>query len=410
MNKERLQELAKKYLDGTATEAEKEALHSWYDTANDEELEMVFINRNETTEHIQDRILVGIKQKMITGQGEFDQQEEKPSVPMIKRKRPAVWLAAAAVTGIIAFGAWFFMYQYNNTQPLANKEKATPAPQQHDVQPGSDKARLQLADGTVMVLEEVKDGDIQTANGITIKKQNGQLVYDASASTQNGGVSYNMITTPRGGQYHVVLPDGSKVWLNASSTLRFPTAFEGKERRVQLTGEAYFEVAKNRNMPFIATTNNTEIEVLGTHFNVNAYSDEDAIRTTLLEGSVKVGNRQSAIANNQSTAKRNSVILKPGEQAVVTGNSPLTIDHSPDIEEAIAWKNGMFQFNETGIPAIMRQVSRWYNVEIAYEGALPNRYFSGEIPRNVSLSKMLQLLELSDVHYRMEGNRIIVMH
>ena len=405
MNKERLQELAKKYLDGTATEEEKQALHNWYDTANDEEIEMVFINRNETAEDIPDRIFAGIRQKMLVDPGENEKPDEMAGMPVIKRNRPAVWLAAAAAIGIIVLGAWFFMGRYNN-RPLANKEKTTPASHQQDVQAGSDKARLQLADGRVMVLEDVKDGAIQTTNGITIKKQSGQLLYDASAAEQKGEVSYNTISTPRGGQYHVVLPDGSKVWLNASSSLRFPTAFTGKERRVQLTGEAYFEVAKNKSMPFIANVNNTEVEVLGTHFNINAYNDESTVKTTLLEGSVKV---RSEVGSGKLEAQT-TAILKPGEQAVIVKNSSLIIDHSPDIEQTMAWKNGMFQFNQTDIPAIMRQVSRWYDVEIAYEGALPVRYFSGEIPRDVPLSKMLQLLELSEVHFKMEGQKIIVLH
>lgn len=412
MNKERLQELAKKYLDGTATEAEKQALHNWYNTADDEELEMVFINRNESAGDIQDRIFSGIRQKMVKEPGEYEPVEIAP-LHRINRKRPVTWLAAAAIVGILVLGAWFFISRYNNTLSVAAKEKNTPAYQKYEVQAGSDKARLQLADGTVMVLEDVKDGAIKTDNGITIKKQNGQLFYDASIAKKNGQVSYNTISTPRGGQYQVVLPDGSKVWLNASSSLRFPTAFTGKERRVQLNGEAYFEVAKNRNMPFIATVNNTEVEVLGTHFNIMGYDDEQAVKTTLLEGSVKV---QSAIGTGSTGNKKQSVVLKPGEQAIAlaspltTHRSPLIIDRSPDIEQEMAWKNGMFQFNETDIPAIMRQISRWYNVEVVYEKDVPLRYFSGEIPRDVPLSKMLQLLELGGLHFKMEDNKIIVNH
>jgi transmembrane sensor len=415
MNKERLQELAKKYLDGTATEAERQALHTWYDTADDDEIEMVFINRNETADNIQNNIFAGIRQKIVREPGEYDQPVEKNSIPMIKRKRPAVWLAAASIIGILALGAWFFISRYNSNPQLANKEKNAPAHQQPDVQPGSDKARLQLADGRVMILEDVKDGAIQTDNGITIKKQNGQLLYDASVAQQHAEASYNVISTPRGGQYQVVLPDGSKVWLNASSSLRFPTVFTSKERRVQLTGEAYFEVAHNAQKPFIVNVKDKEeVTVLGTHFNINAYEDENAIHTTLLQGSVKVatGNRPSYARPLEGAAegRKQSAILKPGEQVSLSESYELSKPIPVQTEEVMAWKNGMFQFNETDIPSIMRQISRWYNVEVDYSKNIPVRYFSGEIPRDVPLSKMLQLLELGGLHFKMEGNKIIVSH
>jgi transmembrane sensor len=415
MNKERLQELAKKYLDGTATEAERQALHTWYDTADDDEIEMVFINRNETADNIQNNIFAGIRQKIVREPGEYDQPVEKNSIPMIKRKRPAVWLAAASIIGILALGAWFFISRYNSNPQLANKEKNAPAHQQPDVQPGSDKARLQLADGRVMILEDVKDGAIQTDNGITIKKQNGQLLYDASVAQQHAEASYNVISTPRGGQYQVVLPDGSKVWLNASSSLRFPTVFTSKERRVQLTGEAYFEVAHNAQKPFIVNVKDKEeVTVLGTHFNINAYEDENAIHTTLLQGSVKVatGNRPSYARPLEGAAegRKQSAILKPGEQVSLSESYELSKPIPVQTEEVMAWKNGMFQFNETDIPSIMRQISRWYNVEVDYNKNIPVRYFSGEIPRDVPLSKMLQLLELGGLHFKMEGNKIIVSH
>lgn len=411
MNKETLLELAQKYLAGTATEEEKQALHNWYDTADDGEVEMVFSSQQQAGENVKDRIFSRIQQQMHTTAEEKSGREEGKVIPVVRRQKPLAWLAAAAMAGVIATGSFFLLNRSNNTTTVAGKEKPATAAKKEDVLPGSDKAKLKLGDGRVIILEDVKDGAIQQTAGITIRKVDGRLLYDATAAPAGEGtVTFNTISTPRGGQYQIILPDGTKVWLNASSSLHFPTAFTGKQRRVELTGEAYFEVAKNKQLPFIAAINNTEIEVLGTHFNIMGYDDEQAIRTTLLEGSVKV------IANAKEatgTASPVSRVLAPGQQASV----PLQSNRSSAIqvqtvlvEESIAWKNGVFLFNKTDIPTIMRQVSRWYDVEIAYEEAVPARYFTGEIPRDVPLGKMLQLLQLSDVSFRLEGKKIIVLH
>lgn len=421
MNKDTLLELAKKYLDGTATEEEKQALHNWYDTADDGEIETVFSNRPEAAENVEDRIFSRIQRQMHPESEEYNDPEIS-GIPVIKRRRPAAWLAAAAMAGIIACGAVFFLNRSNNDKTIAGKEKPVSPAKKEDVLPGSDKAKLVLGDGTVVILEDEKDGAIQQTAGITIKKHNGQLLYDASApSAKTGEVTFNTISTPRGGQYHVILPDGSKVWLNASSSLHFPTAFTGKERRVELTGEAYFEVAKNKQMPFIAAVNNAEVEVLGTHFNIMGYDDEQMMKTTLLEGSVRVkaGSMKPEVGSQTSDFRpQTSAFLKPGQQASISTksnqSSPIPVQtiqvQTVDVDEAVAWKNGMFQFNNTDIPTIMRQVSRWYDVEVAYENTMPVRSFSGEIPRNVPLTKMLQLLDLSDVRFRVEGKKIIVLH
>ncbi|HEY1202426.1 MAG TPA: FecR domain-containing protein, partial [Niastella sp.] len=203
-------------------------------------------------------------------------------------------------------------------------------------------------------------------------------------------------------------PDGSRVWLNAASSLRSPIAFIGNDRRVELTGEAYFEVAKDAHKPFHVITPTQDVEVLGTHFNVNAYENEPAVKTTLLEGSVKVN--QLAIDNKQLAKKaERSVVLKPGEQAALSrAHSPLTIAHSPDMEEVMAWKNGFTIFNKADLKSIMRQVERWYNVDVVYEGDIPQRTFTGGIERSARLSELLRLLEVSKVKFRVEGNRLIV--
>jgi ferric-dicitrate binding protein FerR (iron transport regulator) len=200
------------------------------------------------------------------------------------------------------------------------------------------------------------------------------------------------------------LPDGTQVWLNAASSLRFPTVFSGKTREVQLSGEGYFEVTHDTKKPFItnilsAKGNGGRVEVLGTHFNINAYEDENTIKTTLLEGKVKV----SSMVNGQWS------ILKPGEQAIASSHSPLTIDHSPDLMQVIAWKNGFFEFNNMPLPAIMRQISRWYDVDVSLEASYPNKRFGGRISRKLNLSNIISMLETYGVHFKMENGKLTVV-
>lgn len=273
-----------------------------------------------------------------------------------------------------------------------------------DVLPGGDKARLELADGSVVILEQVNNGSLQEQGGTKIVKQDGRLIYNAAQGNQSGEISYNKISTPKGGQYHIILPDGSKVWLNAESSLRFPTAFMGNERLVELTGEAYFEVARlaipsagaSKLVPFKVQTNKVNIEVLGTHFNVMAYVNEKAVNTTLLEGSVRV---------SQLTT-RNSQLLKPGQQAKVNGSIQLV---NVDTEEVVAWKNNLFQFNGADIQTVMVQIERWYDVEVDYEGQIPSKHFTGIISRNINASKVLDMLELTGgVKFEIKGKKISV--
>jgi ferric-dicitrate binding protein FerR (iron transport regulator) len=232
---------------------------------------------------------------------------------------------------------------------------------------------------------------------MVVKQSNGQLAYN----TQNEKpteVLYNTLTTPRGGQYQLVLPDGSKVWLNAASAISYPTAFTGSERKVEIKGEAYFEIAKNTAMPFIVKVNDAQVQVLGTHFNINAYSDEDAIKTTLLEGAVKV------------TKDAASTLLKPGQQAILGRSSnEIRVQENTDLDAVLAWKNGYFSFNQTDLATIMRQIARWYDVDIVYSDKVPERRFGGEIPRNTNAAEVLKMLEESKVHFRIEGRKVIVL-
>jgi ferric-dicitrate binding protein FerR (iron transport regulator) len=254
-----------------------------------------------------------------------------------------------------------------------------------------------------VVLDSTNNGAITKQGNVTvIKLDDGQLSYKRSASTTSSTISYNTVSTPRGGQYQLVLTDGTKVWLNAASSLRFPTSFIGNDRRVEITGEAYFEVAHDNKKPFFVAVADMNVEVLGTHFNINAYPDERTIKTTLLEGAVKV------------ESQNQSALLVPGEQARLL-NAPLedgnrrlqTINHV-DLEQVVAWKNGKFQFNQASVETIMRQVSRWYDVEVVFEGPIPDKRFNGKMYRNVNASQVLSILEEGGIHFRIEGNKVTV--
>jgi len=308
--------------------------------------------------------------------------------------KPWIRFAAAVVLILIISGIFYRAENRSNEKKTATL--LLPSKKAEAVVPGGNHARLIMADGTTLVLDSIQNGKIQQGSA-TISKQDGMLVYDGKMHANAAmPVTYNTLTTPRGGQYQVVLPDGSKVWLNASSSLRFPTAFTAKERNVDLTGEAYFEIAKNKEKPFHVNVNGMQVEVLGTHFNINAYADENSIKTSLLEGSVKI--------------KRGNMsgLLKPGQQGILEDNNNDLKINRADMDEVVAWKNGLFQFDGAGIKTIMLEISRWYNMEIVYEGKVPERSFVGKISRDAQLSDVLKILELSNVKFKVEGRKIIV--
>jgi len=279
-------------------------------------------------------------------------------------------------------------------QSLANHYK--------DLPPGTNKAVLTLADGSTIVLDSAKHGRIASQRNAVIKEdENGKVVYEATDEVQNPAapaetIAMNMLATPRGGQYQVVLPDGTRVWLNAASSLRYPTAFTGNERRVELTGEAYFEVSKDPSKPFNVKTSTQTVTVLGTHFNINSYTDEGATKTTLLEGSVRVTGNAGQ-----------SVKIKPGQQAINTLNS-IEINGNANIDEAVAWKNGKFVFSNTDLQTIMRQLSRWYDVDVEYQGKTAQKHYMGRISRNVPVSQIFEILKTSGLNFTINGRKIIV--
>src|SRR6185312_9956911 len=321
---------------------------------------------------------------------------QKESFPSAKiRKMPQQWWAAAAILLLFASGGYLFLNHENSKTQVASIHNNVPV---NDAAPGGNKAILTLANGSKIVLNNVKNGALtQQGNTKVVKLDDGKLAYQSDETTAPIAVEYNTVSTPRGGQYQLTLADGSKVWLNAESAITFPTAFTGNERKVTIKGEAYFEVAHDASKPFQVTVNGMQVAVLGTHFNINAYDDEGNTKTTLLEGSVKV---------SKGNLHR---IIVPGEQAVINNLSDIiNVNNDANLDAVIAWKNGKFYFDHSNIRTVMNQISRWYNVDIEYSGNV-SKIFGGTISRNVSASNVFRILEATGgVHFKIEGKKVIV--
>ncbi|HEX3165783.1 MAG TPA: FecR domain-containing protein [Chitinophagaceae bacterium] len=316
-----------------------------------------------------------------------------PVVPLMKRN----WfrLAAAAVFVLAVIGVYLLVNQQPVELPVAKSDQHIT----NDILPGGNKAVLTLSTRSDINLESVSNGTIVTEGGTKISKLNdGQLVYNILEEKPTQ-VLYNTVTTPRGGQYQLLLADGSKVWLNSASSIRFPVSFVGNERRVEVSGEAYFEVAKDPSRPFkVDVDGKNEIEVLGTHFNINSYADEGSIKTTLLEGSVKV----------TSLTTHESKLITPGQQAQLNTDGQITISKA-DPDKVMAWKNGYFNVDGADTKTVMQLFSRWYDVDVVYEGAIPQREWGGDIEKNLKLSQMLKILEKNNLHFRLEGRKLMVL-
>lgn len=308
----------------------------------------------------------------------------------VVRRRRLVYgsLAAAVVAGMIATGVYMFQ-PGKQAAPVA-------AVRQKPLLPGSDKAMLTLADGTVIPLDSASNGALAQQGSTQITNRNGALSYN-NAGNQAGEVMYNTVKTPHGGQYQLTLADGSRVWLNAASSIRFPTAFTGRERVVEITGEAYFEVAQQAEMPFRVQVNDVQVNVLGTSFNIMAYSDEQAIKTTLVDGAVQLKHGNS------------SSVLKPGLQATLSAKDDHFVIAAADMEQTLAWKEGKFRFRNTNIRTIMRQLSRWYDIDVSYQGDVSDIDLTGVISRREEAGKLLKALEATQrVQFGVNGNNVTV--
>lgn len=382
MTREEYKILYDKYNSGKCTTKEVETLENYQDGIDldlNEWDEQLMGNPNQIKESIKTDLFNAIQSR--------------------NRKRiilTRTWYAAAATIILVLSSALYFI-TFNKTKPVLVITESQRF--KNDVSPGDNRAVLTLDDGSQINLDEAQNGVLASDNNIAIKKTGkGKLEYSAGKNLVKV-VKYNTLSTPIGGQYQIALPDGSKVWLNSGSSIRYPTAFVGSERIVELNGEAYFEVSKNKKMPFIVRTNKAmDIKVLGTEFNVMAYENEKNINTTLIEGSVEVL-KGSGIT-----------LLEPGQAAVLNkGTGKINVSEA-DVEDAIAWKNGYFMFANEDIESIMRKVSRWYNIDVIYQGNLNNKDFVGTIPRDKKISEILKMLELTGaVHFKIDGRRVTVM-
>lgn len=382
--------IIKKYTEGKATAEEIHFLNLYYEN---------FENQPELLESKseEERTAIGEDMRVKIMERTVFQQNEKGKVISIVSKN---WYKVAAVASVILL-LFVGMYFLKPTRSKEIAKNIAPVkPLKNDVAPGGNKAILTLADGSTIVLDSLENGSVaQQGNSKIIKLNDGKLAYEVArgGKQKTQKVAYNTVSTPRGGQYQLTLSDGSKVWLNAASSITFPTAFTGNKREVSITGEAYFEVAHNALMPFDVKVGNIKVKVLGTHFNVNAYDDEDAIKTTLLQGSVKVSKGNE------------DILIVPGEQARVNkASAKITVKKNIDLEEVVAWKNGLFQFDQAGIKTIMRQIARWYDIDVEFEGGLPDKKYDGKIYRNVNASQVLKILEEGGIHFKIENKKVIV--
>lgn len=395
----RLTHLYQRYIDNTCTEAEREELLLM--AAENPEDESIIGLMDGTWDKIEaEKLTFPTADKVLHN---ILSDYQRPIVKKISWYRYFGTLAAMVTMAIIGI----YFYQKNNVNPSLQSHIA-------NIPAGKNRATLTLANGTVINLDHAKNGELAEQSGITITKTaEGQILYNINEADEKKNatpneLTYNTITTPRGGQYQVNLPDGSTIWLNAASSLKYPLAFGKDQRRVELTGEAYFEVAKvmtnqqdvkvkAQKKPFIVVTANQQVEVLGTHFNINSYADENNTKTTLLEGAVRV----TTLGN-----QRASSVLKPGQQSALN-NTALTT-YNVDTEEVVAWKNGYFYFNESDLGSIMRQLSRWYDIDVVFEGRSPADLFHFKVQKDQSLSEILKIFEINGINLKIEGRKLIV--
>jgi transmembrane sensor len=363
--------LLEKYKAGTITDAEKAVLDKWYlHVAADSAEELSDEDRLQTFDNVLHHL------------------EEVIAEKRIRRLWPRIATVAASILFFLSVGGYFY---FNRTQPV-QMAAIKPGTFKNDALPGN-KAILTLANGQKIVVNEAKNGTIAQQGTTNISKTaNGNIVY-APGST-DAVIVYNTYTIPRGGGKHsLVLADGTLAVLDAGSSIRYPTAFTGKDRKVEVSGQVYFEVVHNSAQPFFVRAKGQTIEDIGTHFNINAFDDEPGVKTTLLEGRIKV----------------TGILLKPGQQAVQSDNGKLSILDNVNTEEVVAWKNDLFMFtNNTTLPVVMKQLSRWYDLEVLYQGKGKVYHFGGDMPRNSKLSEILKILAYSGVQFSVDGKKIIV--
>ncbi|SFD46752.1 FecR family protein [Chitinophaga sp. CF118] len=371
----------------------KQLFNQYYtQTASDDEIQELM---NMLEDPVQDQVMASLLEQqwenLSVADPRFSLTTGQPILETILGKKEKVrfisrfrWAAAAAV--LLLAGITTFFWQQPGVKPQLAQV----------VMPGTNKAVLTLADGSSVTLNSTGNQVIKQGN-TTIRQSGGLLQY--AGSNNDNRISYNTLTTPRGGQFHLTLPDGTDVWLNAGSSITFPTAFTSADRTVNVTGEAYFDVTKMAGKPFFVRINKeVVVQVLGTSFNINAYTDEPFINTTLVEGRVGL-----------LTGNNPQIILLPGQQGRITGaNIAVKVLDNINVDQVVSWKNGAFDFDGTDLSSVLRQLSRWYDVEVVFSGKVPERHFGGAIQRNLQLLQVLHILEKMDVKFRMDGRKLIV--
>jgi transmembrane sensor len=370
MGNKNAENLIKKYLEGTANPEEEALLESWY-------------------------IETAQAQPVMCGTPDYrriaDEVWGKVKPPI--RLWPRAAAVAAAVLIILAIGTLFIPLQRPAPRIVQRQ------PLEKDILPAGARATLTLLDGRTITVDSANNGPLARQDDATISSLDGRLIYSGNRSDQSaepGPIAYNTLTTSPGEHYSLLLPDGTKAWLNAASSITYPVVFNGNERKVSVTGEVYFEIVHNAKQPFEIRVKNELVEDIGTHLNINSYDDEAAINTTLLEGSIKL------------TKGSASAVLEPGQQATIQPGGNSFELKQVDADEAIAWKNGYFYFDRADIHTVMRQVARWYNVQVVYKGEIPKRTFKGKVYRNINASEALGILSYFGAHFRIEGKMITV--
>ena len=378
MNKASIQDLLDKYLTETLT---AEEMTQFRQLLEDEEQVQIMEARLKEIFDAQ----MGQEYNL----PETDQRIEQYVMSRVNHRRIKIsrrWsLAAAAVLALITVGGYYLYQHHSPASSGISKSRLA------DIPPGRKGAILTLADGKQVQLDTIHNGTVALQGGQVVKVQHGELIYSGDSKE----VIYNTVYTPKGRQFQLALPDGTKVWLNAGTTIRYPLLFRGNERKVELNGEGYFEVAQNPAMPFkVVVSKKAIVEVLGTNFNIKAYDNEENIAATLLEGRISV-------SCNDHTA-----LLDPGQQALIQGD--VKVVNNADIEKVIAWKNNLFDFNDSDLGEVMRQLERWYDIDVVYTGQQPKLQFTGKINRNMTLKNLLVTLEVSGVKCRLEDRKLIV--
>ena len=389
MTNERLAALIARQFTGELLPEEARELRNW---AQEDEHNRAFLERLSGQGVLEKELGILNRLDPAFGYERWTQrfQPKRPSSIL----RIGLWSAAAGL--LIAVALFDLIHSSRPAAPAI----ATVAPA--TVLPGRSTAILTLANGQQMLLDSMGKGQLSVqGDSRVIKEDSSSLSYLAAASAVpgygTGKVGYNVLTTPRSGQYRLVLPDGSRVWLNNVSSVRYPTSFEGPDRTVEVSGEAYFEIAPNPGKPFFVKVGNETIQVLGTSFNVSAYPDEAGIQTTLLTGALRV---------RTPTAE---VKLRPGEQAQTTAGDRLTVVKDAEAADVASWKDGFFYFGRASFAAMMRQLARWYDVEVVYQGKVPEMEFGGKIDRSLPLSDLLKFLDKNQIHFRLEGRKLVVL-